>query len=260
MKKKLSLGSVWNHALDKIVLRRACVVTSPSHAYAQDVASDLGWLPERIRVVPNPLNSLLLKDALAQSTIPKAPGSAQYILYVGRIAEVKGIFPFLDALKEVRKVFPQVGVVLAGPWQIRQKPEALGIIKGDAPVEGVTAWLGFTPLEKLANLYRCARVSVVPSYFESFGLAAVEAMAYGIPVVASRTGGLAEIIQDGKTGFLVSPGDATNLAHTIIRVLSDRDVSLRIGRTGQQDVLARFSADTIAAQMINVYKNALATS
>jgi 1,4-alpha-glucan branching enzyme len=260
MKKTLTLSSSWNHILDKLVWRKAHALTSPSNSYAKEVANDMGYQQERIHVIPNPVNSELLRVAREGVDILRSAPDRQYICYVGRIAEVKGIFPFLHAAREVQKTFPQLGVVLAGPWQLRQTPEKLGITKNDTIIGGMITWTGFAPLEKLTQLYRHARVCVIPSYFESFGIAAVEAMACGKVVIAARSGGLAEIIDEGKTGFLLPPGNAQALADKIIEVINTPSLQRTLGQAARQKVLERYDTPVVVSQMLKYYQSILEKS
>ena len=88
---------------------------------------------------------------------------------------------------------------------------------------------------------------VMPTvYFESFGIAAVEATAMGLPVVASRVGGLAEIVEDGRTGFLVKPGDAVELAGAVQRLMDSPDMRARMGQAGRRRAVEHFSLPDIS--------------
>ena len=86
----------------------------------------------------------------------------------------------------------------------------------------------------MRDYYLAADVTVLPSYYESFGMVALEAMACGSPVIGSRVGGLATTVRDGVTGFLVPDGDATALAERLDAVVADADLRFRLGREGVQ--------------------------
>ena len=93
------------------------------------------------------------------------------------------------------------------------------------------------------DYYQRAALLVMPSFYESFGIACLEAMAFGLPVVATRVGGLPEVIEDGVTGLLVPPGDADALAQAMIRLLSDADLRRRMGQAGRERVLKEFTTE-----------------
>jgi len=113
---------------------------------------------------------------------------------------------------------------------------------------------GHLSQQELAHLYRSASISVLPSYYETFGLSALEPMAYGVPVVATRAGGLVEVIEDGTTGLLVAPGDADALARAIIDLLSKPMRRAEMGRAGRKLVRERFGIEHNVERTLAVYK------
>src|SRR5436309_2580986 len=137
-------------------------------------------------------------------------------------------------------------------WGWRCAPAPLAVIGGetDEPTDGHEAdvrrraaglglgdavtFVGAQPQERLRDWYVASDVTVLPSYYESFGMVALEAMACGSPVVASRVGGLQSTVRDGATGLLVPEGDPCALAETITRVLGDGALRWRLGREGQR--------------------------
>jgi glycosyltransferase involved in cell wall biosynthesis len=117
--------------------------------------------------------------------------------------------------------------------------------------------LGHVPWQQLADLYRRASVFVMPSFYETFGISVIEAMAFGLPVVATRTGGLPEVVDDGVTGILVPAGDAEALADALIRLLRDPDLRRRMGQAGQERVRAEFTIDRVVSQTLAVYESVI---
>lgn len=250
----IGVGAKWDRRLQLRTLRRATAVTAPSGFQAREVARELGWAESRIQVVPNPLDPGIL--AAAESA-PTTGGDPQMVLYAGRLAKVKGIEPLLAAVKEVRSQAPDARFVLAGPWRMESKPASLGLEMGPADGSDGVAWIGQATRDQLIALYRRASVFVMPSYFESFGIAALEAMAFGLPVVATAAGGLPEIIQDGETGFLVPPGDPHGLSVALLRLLRDRSLARGMGQAGRRRVRERFTPDRVARAMLGVYAGAV---
>jgi D-inositol-3-phosphate glycosyltransferase len=113
--------------------------------------------------------------------------------------------------------------------------------------------LGSQPQNRLPLLYNASDVVCVPSRYESFGLVAVEAMACGIPVVASRAGGLIFSIDEGVSGLLVSPNDAEGFAHAMATVINDRVLAERMSIAAREQA-HRFAWPVIAASMRRVYE------
>ncbi len=110
-------------------------------------------------------------------------------------------------------------------------------------------------IEELVRLYNRNQILVSPSLHEGFGLPAVEAMACGVPVVATRAGALSEIIEDGVTGVLVPPADADALAQALRRLLADPELCHRMGQAGRERVLKNFTWRRTAERMAQVYED-----
>ena len=105
------------------------------------------------------------------------------------------------------------------------------------------------------NHYREVDILINPSLREAFGRSLIEAMACQMPVVATRVGGMVEIVEDAKTGLWVNPGDATALAEAIIGLLSDENLRKSMAKAGRQRVLELFSWDQIVENLLRQYKS-----
>ena len=166
-----------------------------------------------------------------------AAGDGPLVLYVGRIAPIKGLETLLGAVARLRAQGSGLRVLIVGgeadepreghEAEIRRGVEMLGL-------RDVVRFVGAQPQQTLRDYYVAADVTVLPSYYESFGMVALEAMACGSPVVGSRVGGLATTVRDGVTGFLVPDGDAGALAERIEMLVDDPDLRFRLGREGVQ--------------------------
>ena len=97
-----------------------------------------------------------------------------------------------------------------------------------------------------------------PSYREGFGVACAEGMAHGKPVVASRVGGLLDLVVDGETGLVVEPGDIPGLRDALERLLDDRELRLRLGEAGRERAIERFAWPHVTAELIRAYGETLA--
>ena len=188
------------------------------------------------------------------------------VLFVGRITPHKGIDRLLAAVPE-RTLVRVVGSPGHDPrLPEREYPALLRSLAAGRRVE----FLGAVPDDDLPALYRRAQVFVLPSvertcygreiaFSELLGLAALEAMASGTPVVASGIGGLPEVVEDGETGFLVEPGDVAGLRDGIERVLGDRPLAERLGRNARARVLERFTWEACAARCLAAYEELVST-
>jgi D-inositol-3-phosphate glycosyltransferase len=182
----------------------------------------------------------------------------QVIVFVGRIDPIKGLDTLLDAAVELQSAGSSSKILLiGGDLDERGNPIGpLAEIAAEAETKGVAPsfrFLGSQPQNQLPLYYSAADVVAVPSRYESFGLVAVEAMACGVPVIASRSGGLRFTVEDGLNGFLVPVGDAQKLARALTRVLSDDALRRRLS-IGARDSAARFSWPSVASSMLHVYK------
>lgn len=178
--------------------------------------------------------------------------AAPVIITVARLATVKGLQHALAAaaiLKQQQLPFTWL-FVGQGPEQahLQELAGALGLA-------GEVRWLGFQ--SDIPNLLAAADIFVLPSLQEALGLAVLEAMATGLPVVASRVGGIPELIESGSEGLLVTAADSTGLAAAIAELLVDSKRAAGLGAAARQRVLAEFTAPGMWQQTDTVYRNVL---
>ncbi len=213
--------------------------------------------PGKVCVVPAGIDTTLFTpgDRVAARRTLGMPESEPNILFVGRIDPIKGIDVLVDALCGLRTALWQTAppqLVLIGGGEGEPAYDALIQRAKRQGILDRIRFVGSVPHTDLVNYYRAADVVAVPSFYESFGLVAVEAMACGTPVVASRAGGLAFSIDDGKTGFLVPSNDADALAARLRLVLTDRCLHDRLGQNAVA-AAARFSWPTITSRTVHIY-------
>jgi glycosyltransferase involved in cell wall biosynthesis len=150
----------------------------------------------------------------------------------------------------------------------RPPESGYGALLGRLAAGGRVSFVHAVPDDELPLLYRRARVLVLPSVdvtcygrrvaiSELLGLAVLEAMASGTPVVCSRLGGLPEVVRDGETGFLVAPGDVGQLRDRLSTVLGDPALAARMGRAARDLVLERFTWSACAARCLAAYQELL---
>ncbi len=245
----LDLSVRWNDSLEANSSRRASAISTPSRFQASEIIDRRGWPARSIHVIPNPISATMLEVALQ---FERNGESEQVVLYTGRLAPVKGIETLLAAAKLVHDQNPGITFVLAGPWQMPHSPETYGLELNRKSVDGVQ-WVGPQDQSELMAWYKRATLFVMPSYYESFGISVVEAMAFGLPVVASDCGGLIELI--GKNGFgsLVPKRDPKALADAIIRSSSVTKTSRGSGVSARAAV-EKFHPRRIAAETMELYQ------
>lgn len=174
-------------------------------------------------------------------TLPDAPGqrprTVPTILFVGNDFTRKGGHVLLEAFRLVRQTMPDARLRLVGtPPRIAPEPgvEVLGRIRDR---------------RRIAELYEEATVFALPSYFDPYPLVTLEAMASGVPVVATAQSGTPEIVAHGETGLLVAPGRADQLAEALLRVLRDDELAGRLRRAARTAVEERFTWDAVVRRM-----------
>jgi glycosyltransferase involved in cell wall biosynthesis len=193
-----------------------------------------GWEPGRIAVIPHAV------------ALPPERGDDQgYLLFAGRLVPEKGLRALLRALRELRGA----RLVIAGDGPLRAELE-----RAAAASDGRLAVLGRVAPAELARLLAGARALVLPSEWpENAPLAALEALAQGVPVVAAAIGGIPELVRDGENGRLVPPGDAGALAAALAALLGDRAGAAALGRAGRARVRAEHAPERWLARHLALY-------
>jgi glycosyltransferase involved in cell wall biosynthesis len=174
------------------------------------------------------------------------------VAIAGRLIREKGTDVLLKAFAKVVEQIPSAKLLIAGDDPER---ENLNILISHLGLSHHATMLGHLSRQELESLFDGVWVQAVPSLWaEPFGLVAAEAMMRGTAVVASSTGGLTEIIQDGKTGFLAPPGNVDALAEALLKLLSNRELAEEMGRAGHELAKERFSEAAYVDSFIRLYQ------
>lgn len=187
------------------------------------------------------------------------------IFHPARLSYDKGSHLAVRALREVKKAFPDVLLVLAGTektvdWdRIRdqQVKEIMGMIEDFDLKENV--WIQFFSWDEMPQIYQAADVCIYPSCFEEpFGIAVIESMASGRPIIASRAGGMPEIIQDGVSGLLITKGSYRELEERLVALLEDPELVQKLVKNGLKRVESEFSLEKMVERTEAVYRRLVA--
>ena len=174
-----------------------------------------------------------------------------FVFFVGRLTRQKGVFDLVDAMEHVPK--GTVLVLATGKPDTPEIEEELRrVLK---PFQDVVWIHQMLEDPDLVNLYNEAAVFACPSIYEPFGIINLEAMACETPVVATRVGGIKEVVVDRETGFLVPPGDPVRLGRAITKVIEDPKLAARMGKAGRRRVLQQFTWDRIAEKTLELYRS-----
>lgn len=228
--------------LEKLGLVKADLVLVNSRAIEQELNAAELPLP-RVEVVPNGVDLETFQPAADW------PVDDGYVLFVGRLVAQKGVTFLLEAMSVVLQRCPDTRLVIVGDGELDLFLKRIARYLG---IPHRVTFLDWTTGPDLVALYQRARFVVVPSYYEPFGIVALEAMACGRPVIASRTGGLAEIVNDGVNGFLVEVGNHLQLAQRMVHLIQDHDLRQAMGQAARWRA-AEFSWDRVADQTLALY-------
>lgn len=197
-------------------LRSAVRVVCPSD-YLRRIALGWGLHPDRVRVIANP--APVLPELPPREELRLRHGfTGPTLVFAGRLAAQKSLEDGLDALAQA----PAARLIIVGDGPRRERLAAQATALG---LDGRVRFLGTRPRREVLELMRAADAALLPSAWENFPHAAVEALAAGTPVIASRAGGVPEIVEDGVNGLLVPPRRPDALAAAVRRLLDDRGLA-----------------------------------
>ncbi|QTE02481.1 glycogen synthase [Streptomyces cyanogenus] len=247
---------------ERTAIEAADAVIAVSGAMREDVLACYPALdPARVHVVHNGIDTRLYRpdhdtDALTRHGIDPA---RPYVLFVGRITRQKGV-PHL--LRAVRDIDPGAQVVLCAgaPDTPEIEREFRELFEELRRVRAGVFWIPqMLPRVEVVQLLTHAAVFACPSVYEPLGIVNLEAMACGIPVVASRVGGIPEVVADGRSGLLVEVDDGfeAGLARALDTVLGDPDAARRMGQAGRERAVREFGWDAVARRTAGLYEEIL---
>lgn len=240
-----TLARSYEAVVGKWILRHSDHVTAVSESVRQH-GLHLGVHPQRIQTIENGV------QMPTPGAAPPAPSSPQRVVFVGRLIVNKGPHIFIEAASRILATTDDVEFVLAGDGPMRRALESQVIMQG---LGSRIRFLGFQ--QNVPEILRQATLFVRPSLLEGHPLTVLEAMACGVPVIASRIAGNVDLIQHGKTGILTPAGDASALSQAIVTLLQDADARGRLAANARRIVERHRGWDLIADQFAQVYQGAL---
>ena len=239
-------------AITQFSILRSHGLTAVSDFLKRETVRDFSVPESRIEVVPNFVDTRIYRPGLEpchRATL--APDGEKIVMHISNFRPVKRVEDVVEIFARVLGEIPSRLVLVGdGPDlpRARVRVEELGI-------RDRVVFLGeYTPVQELLS---CSDLFLLPSMSESFGLAALEAMACGSPVVASRVGGLPEVIMDGETGYLCEAGDIDEMAAASIKILSDDKHRKELSDAGRAFAVKHFSSECIVPQYEEYYRRIL---
>jgi glycogen synthase len=250
---QLGSGYLLSSWIEKTAVEAADRVIAVSARMRDDILEHFDADPNKVVVIHNGIDPDRFVRVEARDHLERLGVKRPYVLFVGRITDQKGIFHLLDAAPEL-PAGVQVVLCASAP----DTPEIEERLRRRLPDHPNVKWIfEMVPVEVVKQLYSHASVFVCPSVYEPFGIINLEAMACETPVVASAVGGILEVVEDGKTGFLVPPANPDALARSIRLLLDDPARARAMGRAGRTRVEDTFSWASVAARTQEVYGEAI---
>lgn len=199
------------------ILSKCDVIVALSNTW-KDYFRSIGF--DNVVVIPNPIEPPVTRP------LPK-DDTRLHLAFLGNIVSRKGIFDLLHAMEGLSGVVLHIGGK-GDTARMRREIRNLGL-------ENSVVYHGFVSGEEKEKLFQTCDVYVLPSYAEGFPVSILEAMSYGMPVVASRIGGIPDIIDESKTGLLITPGDIAALRAAIMDLLNDKEKRMAMGRNAEEE-------------------------
>jgi glycosyltransferase involved in cell wall biosynthesis len=259
---------------EKELFHRAEQFVIVSQSMRDIVQETHGVSDERVSVVYNGLdvepfmNTLLTSEDVLKLRRTVAADDEKVVLFAGRLSPQKGIDALLASAAQVLAEYPKVVYLIVGEPDTREMvPVIDGLFRQYPLLQDKVKMLGKMPRPQLATLFQIANIVVIPSLYDTCPYMTVEAMAAGVPVVATRVGGLAEMVVDGETGRLVSVHakeggrhevDVNELAAAQLALLTDGGLAKRMGSAGQRRVMSEYTLDKMVKETVQVYRQAIA--
>jgi glycosyltransferase involved in cell wall biosynthesis len=238
---RMARSVAFSRPMFRHVLQHSAKVTTVSSWLASEVTS----------LVPSVRPAIAPMPADTERYAPGGRRENARLLFVGRFTPQKGLDHLLRALAQMKR--PAI-LDIVGNGGTSERYRALA---QELAVTDRVAWHGQLRSDQLAGLYRAATALVVPSIDEGLGLVAVEALLCETPVVAFRSGGLTDVIQDGRTGILVSPGDSAALAAALDSVIAEPERARTLGAAGRLYALSTFAPESAAQRYSDIYAKAV---
>ncbi len=240
------------HSITRFSILKSDGITAVSRYLKDETEDNFGVPGDRIEVIPNFIDvGRYTPDREPCHRKVLAPDGGKILMHISNFRPVKRVEDVVRVFAGVAAALP-ARLVLVGDGPERPRAQALAEELGVA--ERVTFLGKHTSVEELLS---CCDLFLLPSESESFGLAALEAMACGAPVLATAVGGVPEVVEDGATGALLPVGDVEGMVEAAIRILSEPGVAQAMGRQAREVAVSRFAADHIVPLYESYYRRVL---
>jgi len=218
------------------------------------------WKRDDLVWAPNMADITLFRSMSADTPAPWLARGDRAVLFVGRLSAPKGVYDLFDAIPRVIKRHPEVRFVLVG---VAESDAMEPVIRAEAERRGIAPRITFLgPLEgrDKAAAFVTSQMIVVPSWTEAFPLVIPEAMAAGLPVIATAVGAIPDFVKDGEDGFLIAPKASPELADRICRLLGDEGLRRRISERVRARAPREFAIEVGCSRVTEAIKDVLGST
>lgn len=253
--------------LEKDIIKEAACIISLSQTEESDLKEFYATPPGKIAVIPGGVNLKQFSpvEKAKARQITNLPQNDFILLYIGRLEWRKGIGTLINAVNLLKEDIPNIQLaVVGGKIYGKQKNlkdvQEYGRLLQKIEEQGIKDKIKFTGRidhGRLPSFYSSADIFIIPSYYEPFGLVALEAMASSVPVIASNVGGLKTIIKDGENGLLFEPCNPLDLKEKILAFYNSRETADKMAQNGYNTVIKEYFWKNIAEKIQNVYQKIL---
>lgn len=223
------------------LINRSCAVTTVSNSVASELKIYFGF--SNAIVVGNGVDEKIFKPINNKN-------KRKYILYVGRLSYRKGLFDLLKCAKIICERY-NINFFLIGKGELKRK------LKDKINKEGLQSkvlFLGYVSRKELVHLYQNATVFVIPSHYEGLPTVILEAMACGLPVVATEIGANKDVINNCKNGLLIPTKSPEKMAEAISTLIEDEELRIKLGKNARKTIQEKFTWDVVTDKVLMTYK------
>jgi len=245
--------NTWRAWIARYIIKHADRVRVVSEKLSRDLQAHLGVPQNRMCVVPVSASFTPKKVSKYQLALDMKLDGRDVVLFVGRFYAPKNLTLWIEVAHLIKKKFPNVIFLMVGSG-----PEVEGIkrIVHSIGLDADIVFTGSIAHEVLPAIYNIADVLLLTSLYESFGRVVVESYLSEVPVVSTETAGTLELIQHGKTGYIIPQGDAEGLAEAVVTLLQDKCLRWEMGKRGKQDINSRYDPEIHIKRLVDCWLSA----
>jgi glycosyltransferase involved in cell wall biosynthesis len=237
------MGRYVSYPLELKLLKKSKIIATVSKSVADEL-KEYHLDNKNCTVIGNGVDETRFSPA-------KNASSGDYILFTGRLTYRKGLFDLIECAKYIKDEYPEISFVVVGKGNLapnlHKKVEQYGL-------KEKFRFLGYVDPKELVDIYRNARMFVMPSHYEGLPTVLLEAMSCGIPAIATEVSGNLEVIKHCKNGLLIPPKSPRKMADAISLLLEDQKLSKTLGENARRTILENYTWDMIYGKYLKCYQ------